>query len=228
MFNMNASMHSAVLSSPFALMFGRSPFAVGRDNSEKLFSEEEIKKDQKMMIDFWTTFKNEVVPRIKELNVKRLKDVKYAKKTSQYEIGDIVAYKIPNRGHIKTNIKYVGPFRVKNRDANNVYTIESEVEELLAPADFLKPFDSVDGKLFDKRVKEVELEINNPEEFLDDGRDKNYTPVDPSDKKEEESEEDEKEDEQPVQEERPTQEENIPTGKLRSRANRIKFDPRYC
>jgi transposase InsO family protein len=141
-FAMNARIHSNTKSSPFSLMFGRGPFNIRSTDWKKL----DIDEDREKMLEFWKIFKQEVPIQIQQLRVSNFNRSKYHRKTSKYNVGDIVSWKSAKPQNLRAN--YQGPFKIVEfiRD-EQCYIIENSDERISAPANFLKPAKDPDGKL---------------------------------------------------------------------------------
>ncbi|KAL0492063.1 hypothetical protein AKO1_000940, partial [Acrasis kona] len=136
MLHLNSKIHSSVASSPFGLMFGRSPFSAGGDILR--YTKEQQDQAVVQWLDFWTTFKRDVIPHILQLKKKKFNHIKpkYSKIIDQFNVGEYVMWRIPNPSD-KTSDRYAGPFKIESVDAHNIYEIKSEVQTLHAPANFL-------------------------------------------------------------------------------------------
>lgn len=175
MLTMNARVHTTLKSSPFALMFGRSPFGRTMADNIKVPSEKEVRN----MEEFWKTFKTDVVGTIWKIKQTDYEKRNYRRKLGIFEVGDMVMWKIPYPKD--KSVRYLGPFRVVARDVNGLYQIQSAVETFTAPANFLKKTRlSNSVKLYAKNVQskldenEGQYEEEHSEMGKDDLRDNTF------------------------------------------------------
>jgi hypothetical protein len=93
---------------------------------------------------------------------------------SRYKVGDHIMYKDPTVT-IKSEPKYLGPFRIKQVMPDNAYILEDKTHEFLAPANFLKSTKlRLDEELFDAELDAQEEDYS--EVGRDSLRDKSYKP----------------------------------------------------
>ncbi|KAL0479505.1 hypothetical protein AKO1_007883, partial [Acrasis kona] len=144
MFAMNSKIHSVIQASPFALMFGRSPFNVVSPDSDK-----ELADDREKMLRFWSIFKDTIPYGVTSLRNKYRESQHYAHKVDVYKVGEIVMLRIPNRN--KAEDSYQGPFRITQVLENNTYHLESEVEkDIETTTYFLKRVELNEGQTLTK------------------------------------------------------------------------------
>jgi len=163
MFHLNNRIHSASGASPFALMFGRSPFSRG-EGEPKLNQEEAEKK----FLEFWNTYNRDVVLAVNDAKRSKRAKQQPRKKFGHFNIGDHVMYRPP------TTTKYQGVYRIKDILPGNRYILESKGEDILSPANFLKSSKLKPGE--DLYNPELDTEPDHSEEGVDDFSDKTYQP----------------------------------------------------
>jgi len=174
-FQINARFHSTRLGSPFSLMFGRSPFAT------LSAAPEESADHRREWKDFWTTFRNSVIPHLhdiqKEQHDKRTRG--YRHKLSRFKEGDIVMFHDPTISN-KCTPKNRGPFKVKKKQQDGSFEIEGSDGSFMAPANFLRRAALRPQESLATITLDLDDDDNN-NEMMDDNRDRDYIPevVDP-------------------------------------------------
>jgi hypothetical protein len=198
MLALNTRVVEETRSTPFALMFGRLPFALGRDETEvgpSLEDEGALEDAVQHYKEFWITFKRNVVPHIQSIREARYNKKKYRKKTSEFKVGDHVMYQVPNKIS-KYQLSNIGPFQVTEVLDNAMYRIEARNGYIIAPTNFLRRTELKRGEqLYNGSIEEldnieteanedvederrtIEEEVN--EEGIDDHKDEDFLDFDP-------------------------------------------------
>lgn len=131
MWHINTKIHSTTKSAPFALMFGRSPLPGPLEEDAEHQSQEDAQQE---WVDFWSTFKSDILPRIQEFHRNQAeKRRKKQKRTTVYKNGDIVMHRLLTPEGKRLS-RAVGPFRVLGRLETGDYTLEDRNGETFAAA----------------------------------------------------------------------------------------------
>jgi hypothetical protein len=167
MLDLNTKIQASTEASPFALMFGRSPFRAG-EGAQGLLSQKEV---QEKLILFWKTYIEQVVPKLQQFKAAKQEKRSYKKKIAIFQVGDIVMLHKQVVAN-KAEPRYTGPYRVKQVLSNSKYEIEGKHSTLTVPTNYLKKVTLNEGEELYNNQKEEEL----PQEeyFQENLSDKDY------------------------------------------------------
>lgn len=135
-FAMNARVHSDLIASPFALMFGRNPmqFALNEQDSDKFYSWD---TSLEVLLEFWKSFSATVSNNIFRVLNKRYDSKTYRHVTGMFHVGQFVGLKRQRANKAEDN--FIGPYKVIGIDGDNHYWLKRDGEQaILAPSNFLK------------------------------------------------------------------------------------------
>lgn len=133
MFHLNGRVHTATMSTPFALMFGRGQLFAG-----PAASPEEGQNAQNLMHweDFWRTYNNAIVPHLHEIKHSKARRKKNRRRTTTFKTGQLVMYSILNRPN-KRSPRAEGPFRIIEQLPNRNYLLQAADGQFEAATNFL-------------------------------------------------------------------------------------------
>lgn len=146
-FALNSRIHTSNMASPFALMFGRSPFQYATHPPI------ELESSQRQMLQFWKTFYEEVPTNV--LNVQQAKFEKrtYPHKVDTFAVGEFVMMKLHTKR--KDEDKYDGPYKIKEILSNGNYLLDLGANRMKEqPANFLKRAVVKETQLFETEASE--------------------------------------------------------------------------
>jgi hypothetical protein len=130
-FALNSRIHTSNMASPFALMFGRSPFQYATHPPT------ELESSQMQMLQFWKTFYAEVPTNVLNVQQDKFEKRKYPHKIDTFVVGESVMMKLHTKR--KDEDKYDGPYKIKEILSNGNYLLDLGANRMKEqPANFLK------------------------------------------------------------------------------------------
>jgi len=168
----NMRFNDNLLSSSFAVMFGRNPV---NKTSEDIFKNVSSEDAESKMKELWKIFHEQTVPSIIE-NQKKIKEERsknYKRNVTNFEKGEQVYVRKDPDNKDKNVSKFIGPYEITERNEFGNYIIKGKDGIREVPTNFLKRSnvnkDMEEINPSDDEMEEEEEFDNSEDYFPDDG-----------------------------------------------------------